>query len=287
MDEKDWTLLVNLNREGNITKTAKKLYISQPSLTYRIKQIENEFNINLIYRGNKGIIFTSEGELLVQYAVDMLKKLNYTKDKLSNVGDEVKGKLSLGVSSNFALYTLPELLEGFLEKYPNIEIQLNTGWSSRIIDYMNNDNIHIGILRGEQNWKDGQFQIKSENLCVVSKNKIQLQDLPQLNYIRYHTDTQLKNTFENWWRENYDTPPKVSMEVDRIETAKELVKRGLGYSLIPSISLRENDDLFTINLKIDNEEIKRNTWMFYRKNLLELNVVGSFVQYIHDYYQGS
>src|SRR5699024_7845328 len=140
---------------------------SQPSLTYRIKQIENEFNINLIYRGNKGIIFTSEGELLVKYADDMLKKLNYTKDKLSNVGDEVKGKLSLGVSSNFALYTLPELLEGFLEKYPNIEIQLNTGWSSRIIDYMNNDNIHIGILRGEQNWKDGQFQIKSENLCVV------------------------------------------------------------------------------------------------------------------------
>lgn len=284
MDQKDWHIIVNLYEEGNITRTAKKLYISQPSLTYRIKQIEEEFKTQIIHRANKGIIFTSEGEILVQYAKQMLGMLQSTKEKISNLEGEMKGTLKLGASSNFALYELPDLLEGFISQYPDIDIQLNTGWSSKIVDHLNNENIHVGILRGEHIWKGAKEQLKSERLFVVSKNKITLSDLPDLNYIMFNTDRYLKNTFESWWRATYDVPPKITMELDRIETCKELVKRGIGYSLMPEISLKNEDDLYTLELKVEEESIIRDSWLFYREDLTDLNIVKAFIDYTKNHY---
>lgn len=284
MNEKDWHIIVNLYEEKNITKTAKKLYISQPSLTYRIKQIESEFKTNLIHRGNKGVIFTSEGEVVVQYAREMLKHLQSTKEKVNNISGKFKGTLNLGVSSNFALYTLPILLEGFSSKYPDIDIQLNTGWSSKVLGYLNNENIHVGIVRGDHSWRGEKELLKQEKLFVVSKEKISLSELPHLNYIRFNTDIYLKNTFENWWQNNYDVPPKITMELDRIETCKELVKRGIGYSLMPEISLRDEDDLYKVELTIGGEALIRDTWLCYREELLELDIVDAFVSYTKEHF---
>lgn len=284
MNEKDWQIIVNLYEEGNITRTAKKLYISQPSLTYRIKQIEAEFKTQLIHRVNKGVIFTNEGEIIAQYAKQMLGMLQSTKEKISNLEGEMSGTLKLGASSNFAFYELPDLLEGFILQYPDIDIQLNTGWSSKVLDYLNNEDIHVGILRGENIWKGTKELLKSERLFVVSKNKITLSDLPNLNYIRFNTDIYLKNTFESWWRSNYDVPPKTTMELDRMETCKELVKRGIGYSLLPEISLKDEDNLYTLELNIDNEPIVRDSWLFYREELMDLNIVNAFINYTKRHY---
>lgn len=284
MDQKDWQIIVNLYEEKNITRTAKKLYISQPSLTYRIKQIEEEFKTQIIHRANKGVIFTSEGEILVQYAKQMLGMLQSTKEKISNLEGEMRGTLRLGASSNFALYELPDLLEGFINRYPDIDIQLNTGWSSRVVDYLNTEEIHVGILRGEHIWKGTKEQLKHERLFVVSKNKVDLSELPNLNYIRFNTDIYLKNTFESWWRATFDVPPKITMELDRIETCKELVKRGIGYSLMPEISLKEEDGLHTIELKVDDNPIIRDSWLVYREDLMDLNIVNAFINYTRKYY---
>lgn len=285
MSDKDWEMLVVLYEEGTITNAAKKLYISQPSLTYRIKQLEKYFKVKILHRGNKGVIFTAQGELLVKYAKEMITKLSYTKDHIINIDDEIKGVLKIGGSSNFALYQLPSILEGFVEEYPNIEINLTTGWSSEILQMMQNEVFHIAILRGEHAWKEESLILNEENLCVVSKSPLKIDDLPSMNYIRYQTDTHLRSTFDAWWRNRFSAPPNISMEVDRIETCKELVKRGLGYSLIPSISLRKEDELFTINLEDEGTEIKRKTWLLYREELMELKMVNVLVDYIKEYYR--
>src|SRR5690625_2152933 len=97
------------------------MYISQPALTYRIKQIEKNFSTKIIIRGQKGVIFTEEGEYLVKYAKRMIKELRNTKDILQNMQGKIQGTLRLGVSSNHAFYKLPKLLEGFLKQYHNVE----------------------------------------------------------------------------------------------------------------------------------------------------------------------
>ncbi|GGH88636.1 DNA-binding transcriptional LysR family regulator [Pullulanibacillus pueri] len=287
MNEKDWILLSTLFDEGSITKTAQKLYISQPALTYRIKQIEKEFHSEVIKRSKNGVTFTNEGEYLVNYARTMIKELRKAKDNIINMKEEVHGTLRLGVSSNFALYQLPLLLEGFLAEYPNVEINLTTGWSPKIHELLEKEEIHIGISRGEHHWSGERIVLNEETLCVASKDKLHINDLPKLSLIRYQTDFHLKNTFDEWWQSSFNVPPKVSMEVDRIETCKELVKKGLGYALFPSISLRESDHLYTADLVMNNKKILRRTWLLYRKELLGLNIIKAFVRFTKAFYLAS
>ncbi len=284
MNEKDWHLLTSLYEERNITKTAKKLYISQPSLTYRIKQLEKEFGISFFHRGNKGITFTSEGEYMVKYARKMIQELRNTQDALANMSDTLEGTLRLGASSNFAHYELPSILEGFIDQHPDIEVQLKTGWSSNIIDQLQDESIHAAFIRGDVKWNGGKVLINEENMSIVSKHKIKLEDLPDLNYIKYQTDPLLKSTFDDWWMKNFDTPAHTSMEVDRIETCKEMVKKGLGYSLMPNISLREEENLYTVNMKIDGKNIIRKSWLLYKEDTLDLKLIRSLRLFVKEFY---
>lgn len=75
MEERDWQIIKTLYEQKNITKTARVLYMSQPTLTARIKQIEESLGTKLLYRGNKGITFTETGEYTVKFAEHILGEM--------------------------------------------------------------------------------------------------------------------------------------------------------------------------------------------------------------------
>lgn len=79
MDEKDWILLKILYEEQSVTKTAERLFTSQPSITYRLNKIEENFGIELFTKRHKGITFTAEGEHLVSYARRMFRNSKIPK----------------------------------------------------------------------------------------------------------------------------------------------------------------------------------------------------------------
>jgi DNA-binding transcriptional LysR family regulator len=283
MDEKDWHILINLHELRNITKTAQRLFITQPALTYRIKQLEKEFKTNLISRGKRGVEFTVKGEYLVQYAKDMRDQLRDTKENISNLDKKVQGTLRLGVSGLFARYELPVLLKEFLNLYPDVEISLKTGWSSKIHQMLQKEEAHLGIVRGPYNWQENKVLFQEEKICIASSKKIEVEDLPLLPRINYMTDQSLRNTIENWWQVTFKVPPKISMEVDRIETCKELVLNGLGYAILPEICIKNDDPLYTAPIILkDNSFLLRQTWIFYRNVTLELAQVKAFIDFLND-----
>lgn len=280
MDTKDWVLLITLYEEMNLTRTAKRLYTTQPSLTYRIKQIESSLGIQILHRGNKGISFTAEGIYLVEHSKRMLKEERKLLDHLKNMKDELQGTIRIGSSSNYAHYELPDLLENFIKKYPNIEVELVTGWSSEILEKLQNETIHVAFLRGDFKWNSKKHILEKDNLHIISTNKIDLESLPQENYIQYLTDLSLKNTIDKWWRDNYNSPVYTTMEVDRIETSIEMVKRGLGYTIVPAINIQNENNLYTMPIKDNDKNIYRNTWLAYKEESLNLKVVDEFVRLI-------
>ncbi|WML26352.1 LysR family transcriptional regulator [Neobacillus sp. OS1-33] len=281
MDEKDWNMLVTLFEERNITRAAQKLFISQPALTYRIKQLETEFKTNLIARGKKGIEFTVKGEYLVQYSKEMRNQLRKTKEHISSLDKEVKGTLRLGVSGLFARYQLPVLLKNFLNLYPDVEISLKTGWSSNILQMSQKEEAHVGIVRGPYNWNDNKVLFQKENIFIVSSKKIDVNDLPTHPRVNYKTDQSLRDVIENWWQETFTVSPNVSMEVDRIETCKELVLNGLGYAILPEICIKEDDALYKEPIVLKNNSfLQRETWILYRDVTLELSQVKAFIDFL-------
>lgn len=286
MDEKDWSILLTINRERTITKAAEKLHISQPALTYRLQQIENKFSTKIFIRGKKGIKLTTEGEYLVTYAKEMTINLRNLKDRLLDLSTNISGELRIGVSSNYAHYRLPLILKDFINKYPLIQINVKTGWSSDILNSFLAEEIHIGIIRGNYDWDGPKVLMEDDPMCIISKNNINFNNLPYLSRIDYKTDFDLKQLIERWWQSWFSESPLITMEVDKLETCKKMVVHGLGYGVIPRYILHNKDEeqsLYLQNLTTpDNQVIYRKLWMFYRSNELTLRVVKAFVDFIKD-----
>jgi len=296
VNDQDWSLLEAIYDEKNLTRAAEKLYISQPALTYRIQQIEQEFGVKVIYRSNKKISFTPEGEYLVKYAKRMLLERRKTKDTVLSMSKHVQGSLRIGCSSNFALYKLPSLIKQFLVLYPKVEINVNTGWSSEVMKLLQNEDVHVGIVTGDYKWLEKKSVITEEPLCIISKQPIALDDLPKLPRINYvpaksrfnPTNPLITKTIDNWWLERFDGPPLIIMNVDKVETCKEMVFNGLGYSIIPRGALvdRDRDAFHSIDLHYTNgETLLRRTWLLYRESSLGLSAVDRFVHYVQTQYE--
>ncbi|MFD0825428.1 LysR family transcriptional regulator [Neobacillus sp. M.A.Huq-85] len=282
MDEKDWVAIKVLFEEKNISRASERLYISQPALTYRLKNLEKELGTELFYKIKGGIEFTSEGVYLADYAEEMIKKLQQTKDYILNMKEEVRGTLRLGVSSNFAQYKLPKLLKQFSTEYPNVQFSVNTGWSTSIMNLLNSSSVQLGILRGNYDWYGAKTMLHEERLCLISKREVDINKLPELPFINYQTDSSLKNLINGWWHDRFSEPPLVTMETDRQETCKEMVKNDLGIAILPEICLQPSDNLFTYGLSYKNgTPVLRSTWLMYNKDELQLTTVKTFLNFLN------
>ena len=283
MDEKDWVLLKTLSEERNITKTAQRLYTSQPALTYRIKQIEKEFGVSIITRGKRGVLLTMEGEYIVEYALRMLSNLRQTKDFVRNISEGVRGTIRLGVSGNFVHYKLPSLLKAFLTQYPEIHITVTAGRSSEIIQLLKKEEIQIGIVIGNETWDlngSNRVLIQQDPICIISYKEIDTETLPIIPRIDYITGMSLQSIIDNWWKNTYNPPPYITMKVDQVETCKEMVKSELGYAIIPKVCIKPNEEFYIKEISLDNSLITRDTWMYYRESLLQLSSIKAFVEFM-------
>ncbi|MFB5675306.1 LysR family transcriptional regulator [Paenibacillus terreus] len=280
MEDRDWRILQELYKHRNITKTAQNLFMSQPALTGRIQQIEKEFEITIVKRGRRGVDFTPHGEYMAKAADEMLKKYQKIKDDLLNLDNQVTGTLRLGVGYFFTKNKLPRILKMFKELYPKVEYKVITGRSKTIHSMIFNHEIHIGLIRGEYTWNEEKHFLFQDTLCVVSKEAITLEDLPALPRIDYGTDYVLKSEIDNWWSDHYSVPPRIGMEVDHTDSAREMVMNGLGYAIMPSMYF-SGEPLMKIQIKNrKGEPIIRRTFMFYHQESTQLNQVRAFVQFM-------
>jgi DNA-binding transcriptional LysR family regulator len=281
MDEKDCLMLKYIDEAQNLTKAAEMLYITPPALTYRLQQLEKEFGVPLLTRIGRKIEFTPEGRYLLQYAKAALVELRKTKDYMQNMGSEAQGILRLGVSRVIAHYQLPRMLKEFLSLYPRVEINVNTGISDEVYELLRNEEIHVGIVRGNYTWPEKKFLLKEENVYIVSKQPIAIEDLPAIPRINYKNSSDFTEEINNWWYERFTAPPLITMQVDTFEICKEMVKNELGYAIIPQIFLSPQDSLhLTEMVTKSGKAVTLNTWLLYHEPTTQLDVVNKFVNHL-------
>lgn len=283
MDSIDWEILRELFKYKNITQTSKTLRISQPAVTYRINKLEKEFDIKIIHRNKKGVVFTSAGEMIVNYAISMIKGNQKLKEDLINQENTVQGILRLSASSIFSRYQLPKILSEFSTKYPLVEFDVNTGWSEEVFKSVHNDYSQVGILRGDYSFSSEKIRLMQEKIYIVSKNKISIDDLPHLPRIYYNTDTSLNKLIDDWWIGRFIEPSSITIKVDNMETSKEFVQNGLGFSILPDILLDDNENLFKVPcLDQSGDYIIRNTDMILKQQYLNNTVVRAFYNFMQE-----
>lgn len=281
MDDKDWIILKTIAEEKNMTKAADRLFISQPALTYRLRNLEKEFDARIVSRHPTGVILTPQGESLLAYAESMLLQFRKAKERIKNMENKVQGTLRLGTSSVFAHYELPQILKNFLERYPDVEISLKTGLSRRINRMLRKEDIAVAIIRGDYPWIGEKFLIREEPICLVSSQPIEFSELPSKPQISYLTDSSLEPVIQEWWSESFSRPPLITMEVDSMDTCRQMVLHGLGWAILPAIGLSRQSAPFTRELFWrSGSPLLRRTWIMYTAASLELSAVRAFVDYI-------
>lgn len=169
MNQKDWLVLSMIKKEGNISKAAKKLFMTQPAVTVRVKKMEKELNVNIVYRMNRGVQLTPQGEYLAEQAVDYLKEVEEVKGFLSSMKEPLVGTLKLGVSNFMTRYKLPEILQQFKEGHPQVNFNVTSGFSREVFEMMQGQDVHISFVRGDYAWHGQKHLLFEEPMVAASK----------------------------------------------------------------------------------------------------------------------
>lgn len=283
MEERDWLILKTLFAHRNITKAAEELYLSQPYLTKRLQQIEEAFGTEIVRRGRRGVSFTQQGEYLAGQADRMLDRFAQIRKNVIRMKSEVAGTLKIGVSNHFSRNRLPHLLSRFRLQYPKINYQVYAGWSKEIIGMVNDKQVHVGIVNGEFNWVHQAELLMNDPLVAVSTGRIRKEELPNLTRIEYQTEHHSEKLAEQWWAENFSDPPKTGFHVDKADTAKELVKSGVGYAILPEMIIGDSDQLHRHEITSRNGlPISSGIYLYYPGEFREISLVGAFIDFMKE-----
>lgn len=278
MDEKDFELLEMLDESKNITKAAEKLFITQSALSKRIKAMEQELGVELLLRHHQGIRFTPEGELVLSSARAAAKQLAQMRAQLAANRQEVCGTLRAGVSINYALYRFPDILAEYHRKYPKVQLQVTTGQSRDLYRQMLEGRLDVAIIRGEFSWDGMQFLLSLERVCVICAKDCENVPLEQMLYIGRKTDADQEARILRWMNEQGLGGLNAGLYVDSITTCVEMVRRGLGWSVIPEIALTGFDGCVRPCFFENGEPFVRKTSLICQKESLRLPQVRAFVE---------
>lgn len=285
MEERDWLILKVLYEQKNITKAAKKLYLSQPTLTARIKHIEEDLGTKLLYRGNKGITFTEIGEFSARFADKILKEIRIFRERVDDMQKDIAGILRIAAPAIIIKYYFPKLLGEFKKLYPKVKFDVRVARSSDVEVLVNSLEIHFGFIRNDNDWPDDERILLSRNhVCAVSAKPFKLVDLPGMVRVDYDTDKYYKNLLDDWWKETYHDAPIIGTRVSNLDMCKEMVVNGLGYGILPSILIKEYPQLYSIPLvHKDGKIVERRTWLIYKKETLDLALPKVFKEFLTEF----
>ncbi len=283
----EFQLLAVLAQEMNMRKASERLFVSQPALSQRLQTIEKEWGTKLFIRSQKGLALTPAGELVIQFVNDVLTKEEKVRESIHSLQSGVSGTLKIAVASIVGQNWLPQVLKKYIDTYPQVKISLVTGWSSDILKSLYDDQVHVGIIRGAPDWKGVKINLFSDPLLLVdrvitSPEQVLVTDRP---FIQFKSDSNYYQEIQDWWMRQFKTSPKRTIVVDQIETCKQMTFNGLGYSILPGITLNSTErDIYKIPLLNENgEPLTRDTWLISYESAFQLKQVQAFVDLIKEH----
>lgn len=267
MHMSDWSLLQTLYACRNLTRAAETLYVSQPTLSKRLKAIEEELHITIAVRGKQGLTFTPEGEYLAVKAAQINSIFQETRQQLSLMSQEISEPLSIGSSSSIARFFLPFYLQKLKVLHPHVQFHLVTRLSSQIISLVQHQKLQMGFVNGNLNFSGEKKKILTEQAYLASSSPISLEQLPSQPYLTYFKDPRSQRLLEDWWQEHFLSPFPPGLTVKDGTICKEMICRGLGYSIFFTREyMEDHPDYIQPLYHKDGTPLCRDTWLIWQKD---------------------
>lgn len=294
MDLKQLETFITVVEWDGFSEAAKRLYLTQPTVSTHIKQIESELNTRLLKRTTKKLELTAKGREFYNYAKTISRIMQNIEDTFSKKNLNI---FNIGASSIPATYILPTLLGKYYKSHANISFNIIQADSLSTIDGVINGTFNLGFVGMSTMDNNLSFEkLLSDKLVVVT---------PYKNYFKTlkSNKTNIKSLLKNpiIFREQGSATLKESMKimdalgidkknlniiasVNNTQTLKEFIKSGLGISIMSSLSIKEEvrrKEL--LSFQIDDFESVRNFYLVYRKNTILSKSIIDFINFSKRY----
>ncbi|MBV5273450.1 MAG: LysR family transcriptional regulator [Lamprocystis purpurea] len=234
----------------SFTKAAESLHMTQPAVTFQVRQLEEHFNTRLFDRTHNRISLTDAGRQVFSYADRIFELYAEMENAVRAITGEISGALTIGASTTIAEYMLPTLLGDFKERYPDVTIHLKVSNSEGIVSMVENNTIDLGVVEAPVSNKNLVVEnCKRDQLVAILPPGHALAGAEQLTFARLLEYPFICREEGSGTREvisDYlgQLPAchavlKIAMELGSPEAVKGAVEAGMGVSVVSRATIQK------------------------------------------------
>ncbi len=274
MDINQLEVLVTVARERSFSRAAEVLNRTQPAISQAVRRLELEVGEKLFDRSSKDGTLTFAGEVLLDYARQMLN-LRYTAQAaLVEMRNLHHGKVSISANEHTVFYLLP-IIEEFRKLHPMIKIEVQRGVASRIPKQITGREVELGVISFTPNDESlRSVAVMNDELVLVvspkhefaARDSVSIKELGDLTFVAHNAPSPYRQkVIESF--EKHKTRLNISVELPSLEAIKRLVERGVGVALVPKLTAQAEIAAGQLcALSVKEMKLERKLNIIYRRN---------------------
>ncbi len=276
----------------SFTKAAETLHMTQPAVTFQIRQLEEFFNTRLFDRTHNRISLTAAGGQVFEYADKIISLYSEMENSVREMTGDVSGILIIGASTTIAEYMLPGLLGEFKTLYPGINIRLKISNSLGIVHMVEDNSIDVGIVESpisnknltvEVCWYDKLVFISLPQHPLAKKATVSVQDILGLPFVCREEGSGTREFICEYLKKNnlQLDDLNLNLEVGNPEAVKSAVEAGLGVSIVSEATVVKELKLGTLAARPLNPPLERPFSIVFQRQKFRLRAMEEFMDFAH------
>ena len=277
-------------KQLSFTKAAEQLFMTQPAVTFQVKQLEEHFNTRLFDRSHGRIALTPAGRLVMDYAERVLALTEEMDTRVADLTGSIGGALSLGASMTIAEYILPKILGEFKASHPEVQAHMTVANSETIVNRVADHTLDVGLIESPSYLPTLQIEVCCDDELVVicapehaiaRRKSVRPQELVSLAWVRREPGSGTREFTDNYLRECLISPEDldVMMELGSPEAIKSVVETGLGIAVVSRATIVKELELGLLVARPLAPRLIRTLSMVYPKERFRSRLLTTFVEF--------
>lgn len=279
-------------QKGSFSQAADVLSLTQPTISFQISSLEKELETKLLDRGGRQMMITKSGEILYQYALNVLELTQQMKGTIEQLKGLVRGELIIAASTIPGEYILPGLLSGFKERYPGVEIILMVTDTKGVIKKVTDNEVEVGAVGAKEGDNKLVFtKFATDRLVLIApsderwfkRNTISLDELRGVPFIMREdgsgTRTIVRQKLKDMGMREKEL--SVVMKLGSTAAVKKAVESGAGVSVISERAAETEIKLGLLRkVQVKNLKLDRDFFIVYKWQKTLSPAAAAFLQFL-------
>ncbi|MEO8718696.1 MAG: LysR substrate-binding domain-containing protein [Burkholderiales bacterium] len=274
----------------SFTKAAEALFMTQPAVTFQIRQLEEHFDTRLFDRAHGRIALTPAGQSALGYAERILALSAELDTRMKEVSGQVAGPLLIGASMTIAEFLLPQVLGEFKSRYPGVVPRLFVANSEAVQARIVERSLDLGFIEGESHLPslvtdvccDDELQVVCAPSHPLAKlSAIEPKVLTEHAYVSREPGSGTREVIDSYLQKAGVAPDSLQlvMELGSPEALKGLVATGLGFTIMSRAAVAKETQLGQLVLVPLSPRLTRHLAVVYPKERFHSLLVNTFVEF--------